>query len=296
MSFDLYFYKKKGNNLSGQQIAAYLNDNLSSQSESDTQWFVEHEDTEAYFTIDQFDIEPEEDVSFPEFENTGFSFNLNYVRPDFFGRFAFDFLTRFIADLDLYVQDPQSQGDDDVPFKPKAGELYETWSAINAQHAARTFQEYQLDYYPLEKSNDFYEYNLHKERLQAENEHLCYVPKLYLFKRFSDGQIITISTWTNHIPNLFPPADYYLLVKDYRRVFRKTQENGLISRQTLENRFGKYMYDFDFKGCKIIYPNDAAQMDDLFHETKFEHSLKLFADRVQMDKLVNVMPENNVES
>lgn len=295
MSYDLYFYKKKSSDLTESQIAEYLNNNLTSSSESDTQWFVEDEDTETYFSFDHNEPEDEEDAieffeSFADFDNTHFTFNLNYIRPDFFGQFAFEFVDKFINDLDLFVLNPQSKTDPDNPLKPKENELYENWSETNSRNSTNFFKEYGLEFYPLEKSNDFYNYNRNKSLLQEKLGDNYYVPKLYLFKRKSDGQIVTICTWTEHIPNVFPPADYYLLTKKYKKLFRTVEEIGLISADTFKERFGNYLADFEFKNCKIIHPDKAEKVKDIFNSTKIEFKLADFFERMQIEKLVNVKP------
>ncbi len=152
------------------------------------------------------------------------------------------------------------------------------------------FAECGLEFYPLDKSNDFYNYNHNKIKLQEQLGDNYYVSKLYLFKRKSDGQIVTISTWTQHIPNAFPPADYFLLSKKYKKLFRTIEEHGLISSQTFYNRFGHLLDNFDFKNCKIIHPNNAEKAKDLFNSTTIEHILTDFAEHIQIDKIVNVKP------
>jgi hypothetical protein len=295
MSYDLYFYKKKSSDLTESQIAEYLNNKLTSSSESDTQWFVEDEDTETYFSFDHNEPEDEEDAieffeSFADFDNTHFTFNLNYIRPDFFGQFAFEFVDKFINDLELFVLNPQSTTDPDNPLKPKENELYENWSETNSRNSTNFFKEYGLEFYPLEKSNDFYNYNLNKSLLQEKLGDNYYVPKLYLFKRKSDGQIITICTWTEHIPNVFPPADYYLLTKKYKKLFRTVEEVGLISADTFKNRFDSFVDNYEFKNCKIIHPDKAEKVKDIFNSTKIEFKLADFFERMQIEKLVNVKP------
>lgn len=295
MSYDLYFYKKKSSDLTESQIAEYLNNNLTSSSESDTQWFVEDEDTETYFSFDHNEPEDEEDAieffeSFADFDNTHFTFNLNYIRPDFFGQFAFEFVDKFINDLDLFVLNPQSTTDPDNPLKPKENELYENWSETNSRNSTNFFKEYGLEFYPLEKSNDFYNYNRNKSLLQEKLGDNYYVPKLYLFKRKSDGQIVTICTWTEHIPNVFPPADYYLLTKKYKKLFRTVEEVGLISADTFKNRFDSFVDNYEFKNCKIIHPDKAEKVKDIFNSTKIEFKLADFFERMQIEKLVNVKP------
>ncbi|MBP6811171.1 MAG: hypothetical protein KA138_06610 [Saprospiraceae bacterium] len=295
MSYDLYIYKRKTSDLTERQIAEYLNNNLTSTSESDTQWFVEDEDTETYFSLDQNEPETDEESielfeNFADFDNTHFTFNLNYLRPDFFGQFAFEFLDKFIKDLDLFVLNPQSTTDPDNPIKPKENDLYENWSETNSRNSANFFKEYGLEFYPLEKSNDFYNYNHNKLAFQEKLGDNYYVPKLYLFKRKSDGQIVTICTWTEHIPNVFPPADYFLLIKKYKKLFRTVEEVGLISADTFKERFGSYLDDFEFKNCKIIHPDKSEKVKDIFNSTKIDFKLADFAERMQIEKLVNVKP------
>lgn len=295
MSYDLYFYKRKSSDLTESQIAEYLNNNLTSTSESDTQWFVEDEDTETYFSIDQNEPETDEETielfeNFIDFDNTHFTFNLNYLRPDFFGQFAFKFVDKFINDLDLFVLNPQSTTDPDNPLKPKENELYENWSETNSRNSTNLFKEYGLEFYHLEKSNDFYNYNCNKSILQEKLGDNYYVPKLYLFKRKLDGQIVTISTWTEHIPNVFPPADYFLLTKKYKKLFRTVEEVGLISAETFKNRFGSFLDNFEFKNCKIIHPDKAEKVKDIFNSTKIEFKLADFFERMQIEKLVNIKP------
>ena len=295
MSYDLYFYKRKNSDLTESQIAEYLTNNLTSTSESNTQWFVEDEDTETYFSFDQNEPETDEESielfeNFPDFDNTHFTFNLNYLRPDFFGQFAFEFVDKFIKDLDLFVLNPQSTTDPDNPLKPKEKELYENWSETNSRNSANFFNEYGLEFYPLEKSNDFYNYNHNKAILQEKLGDNYYVPKLYLFKRKSDGQIVTICTWTEHIPNVFPPADYFLLTKKYKKLFRTVEEVGIISAETFKNRFGSFLDNFEFKNCKIIQPDKAEKVKDIFNSTKIEFKLADFAERMQIEKIVNVNP------
>ncbi len=277
------------------QIAEYLSNNLTSTSEIDTQWFVENEDTETYFSFDQHEPETDEETielfeNFPDFDNTHFTFNLNYLRPDFFGKFAFSFVDKFIKDLDLFVLNPQSIIDPDNPLKPKENELYENWSETNSTNSANFFKEYGLEYYPLEKSNDFYNYNRNKALLQEKLGDNYYVPKLYLFKRKADGQMVTICTWTEHIPSVFPPADYFLLTKKYKHLFWTVEEVGLISAETFKNRFGSFIEDFEFKNCKIIQPDKAQKIKDIFNSTKIEFNLADFAERMQIEKIVNVQP------
>jgi len=292
MSYDLYFYRRKNSKLEENRIREYLNTNLFSIEQDGTQWFVENEDTETYFFINKNERETDEESieifeSFSDYENTHYSFNLNFLRPDFFGQFAFEFVDKFINDLDLYVLNPQSHVGEDSPIKPESGELYRNWSVLNAGHSATLFEKCGLIYYPLDKSDYFFEYNLNRESLQEKLGDDYYVPRLYLLKRISDGVVVTLSTWTQHIPNVFPLADYYLLNKKYKKIFRNIEEDGIISSSTLYERFGSLFSDFEFKDCKIIHPQNAEKAKDLYNSTQLEYQLKGFLEKAPIDKVVN---------
>lgn len=272
-----------------------MSSNLNSTSESIDQWFVENEDTGAYFSVDKNEPETDEESielfeSFNDFDNTHFTFNLNFLRADFFGQFAFSFVDKFIQDLDLFVLNPQSATDADNPFKPTIDELYQNWSAINFKHSADLYNEYELEYYPLDKSNEFYNYNINVSVLQEKLGDNYYVPRQYLFKTKADKKIVTLSTWTQHIPNLIPNSDYYLLSKEYKKLFRTIKESGIISYETLIDRFGHLFENFEFKNCRIIHPDNSEKAKDIFNSTKFEFDLADFADRLPIDKLVNSKP------
>lgn len=297
MSYDLYFYKRKTSNLTESKIAEYLTRTLISASESNTQWFVKDEDTETYFSFDQNEPETDEESielfeNYKDFDYTHLTFNINFLRPDFFGQFAFEFVDKFVKELDLFVLNPQSSADPDNPIKPKDKALYENWSEINATHSINYFNEHELEYFPLEKSNEYYQYNLNRNKLQQKLGDDYFVPKMMLCKGKTDGEIITVSTWTQHIANVFPPADYFILGKKYKKsLFKKVEEDVFISAKTLNERFGHLFNDFEFKGCKIINPESAKKAKDIFNTTQtIEQEIFDYLIKIPIEKIVNFKP------
>ena len=294
MSYDLYFYKRTEDKLTEMEIAEYLKKNLTSKNYNDEQWFVEDEDTETYFSIDYNSLELDEETieifeKFQGYEFTHFSFNLNFLRADFFGLFAFEFVDKFINEFDLFVLNPQTS-DTEFPFKPQSGELYENWSKINAVHCVGFFKEYELEFYSIDKSNDFYHYNRNRSKLQEKVGNDYFVPKIFLLQKKSDKQIFTLCTWTEHIPTILPLTDYYLLTKKYKKLFKTVEESGVISKSVFMDRFEGFLDNYEFMNCKIIHPDMAEKAQNIFNSTKFEYKLTDFAERVQIDKLVNVKP------
>ncbi|HEV8285493.1 MAG TPA: hypothetical protein VGQ09_14360 [Chitinophagaceae bacterium] len=294
MSYDLYFYKQKGTGLSEVQIADYLTDNLVSVNENGNQWFFENQDTEVYYSFDQ--NQQEDDLesielyeSFPDFDNTHFSFNLNFMRPSFFGLEAFQFVEQFTNDLNLFVFNPQSASDN--PYKPTKNELFENWNNTNLWASIDHFEKLHSAYLPIDKSDEAWEYNFQRKIFQTDLGDGYFVPKVFFFKTKSDNNVVTISTWTQHIPNVFPPADYFLLSREYKKLFRIVKDNVLIDRLSLLKEFGSYLDDFNFKDCKIIHPQNAMKVKDKFNSIKSELKLEEFAERLPIENMYNAKPD-----
>jgi hypothetical protein len=294
MSFDLFFYKNKDTALSGAQIASYLTDNLVPKSEPANQWFFANSETEVYFSFDQ--NEPDDGLGgdespedFDGFDDTRFSFNLNFMRPSFFGLEAFRFVERFLTDLNLFVFNPQSGTEN--PYKATRDELFENWNKTNLQSSVDYFDKMGGSYLPLEKSNDAWEYNFNRKKLMATLGGNHFVPRLFFFKQKRENKVFTLTTWGQDIPTVIPPADYFLLTRQYKKWFKTVNDKVLISKQTLLGSFHNYLDDFDFKGCKIIHPTGVNTTKALFLSLKSEQVLEEFADRMQIDKLYNAKPD-----
>ena len=90
MSFDLLFCRKGEPGLDPEDLLSWA-EKHGHFSKPETaspsfQLLYENEDTGVYFSIDYFPSEADEESSIPEgFVDVGLSFNLNYIRPSFFG-------------------------------------------------------------------------------------------------------------------------------------------------------------------------------------------------------------------
>src|SRR5690606_10226598 len=104
--------------------------------------------------------------SFEDFENTQFTFNINFIRPNFFGLEAFPFVEQFMNEFDLYALDPQCRSDPDNPGRKTAEGYYSEWSQTNLKFSSEHFDELELLHFPLERSNDYWRYNFHVNQLQ----------------------------------------------------------------------------------------------------------------------------------
>lgn len=293
MSFDLHFYTKRNREVSDKHIADYLRQNGCVREGEYPQWFYGNEVTGVYFSFEmQLESDDPEEIklfdSFKDFNNTSLTFTLNFIRPNFFGLEAFPFVEKFMSELDLYALNPQSSGDPDNPRQESADEYYADWSQPNLTVSSDYFDEFGLVHFPIEKSNDYWRYNFHKNELQEKLGDDYFVPSLILVRQAATGSPVTLSTWTQHIPNVFPPADFVAIVRKRKKFFRTVDETGLISRDNFETTFADYLEPLDFKGCKIIHPERAAAAADLFNSVTFDEALEGFmGEQLDTDHITN---------
>jgi hypothetical protein len=289
MSYDIYFYKHREAQVSESDISAYLTNNLCLPNEEGNQWFFENENTEVYFSFDLNEPVLELEEPGDEYQYTHISFNLNFLRPDFFGQEAFLFVDKLIQDLGLYIDNPQDDGHEDYPRQPKKGELYKNWSEINAQQSARFYEELELSYYPLSASNKLWQHNFNKEKLQAELGEEYFVPRVLVLQALTDKRIITLAIWPENLPILVPDVDYFLLVKKYKRLGKKVEEVGLISVKTFYANFGEYLSNLG--ASKVIRPAEAGSLRKQFNSIELEGEIAGFAEKMPFEKMVNAIPK-----
>ena len=294
MSYDLYFYKRKDSNLTIDQIGEYLSNKLTPVNENGNQWFFENEDTEVYYSFETSD--PDEDVetedlpdSFKYFVNTGIAFNLNFIRPSFFGLEAFIFVETFINELDLFVMNPQ--GDDDSPSKPSKKFLFENWNKTNTWASKEQFDDASL-FYPIDKSNRVWKYNYNRQQIQDEIGEDYFVSKNFFFKETLTNRVVTLSMWTEHIPNVLPMSDYYLLGRKYKKLFRAVEDMVLLTRDDFNSTFNSYFEPYTVSETIIIHPDKAAAIEKAFNSVKSNMDFKKHLERIAADSITNATKDD----
>ncbi|MEP7075432.1 MAG: hypothetical protein ABI878_06445 [Acidobacteriota bacterium] len=292
MSFDLYFYKKKGSAVSEKEIAAFLTSNGCVREGEFPQWFYANDATGVYFS---FEIQAESDdpeeitrfESFDEFDNTRFSFNINFIRPNFFALEAFPIVERLMSKFDLSALDPQFDEDPDNPRKRTAEEYYQEWSIPNLKLCSERFDQFGLLHFPMEKSNDYWRYNLSVRELQNKLGDDCFVPRLFLAKRVETGEPITLSTWNQHIPTILPPADFFAISREKKKLFRTIKESGVISGPKLLETFEGYLGKYEVKDCHIISSENSERVADAFNNVRFDYAFEGFSEPIDSQHLTN---------
>lgn len=294
MSYDLYLYKRKDQEISKDQISEYLSNQIPPANEEATQWIYENKDTEVYFSFeynepDQGEI-PDEDIEpIEDFDNTNLSFYLNFMRPAFFGNEAFRFLEQFCKDLDLFILNPQS--DVENPYRPNEQEQFAIWNKTNLWASKDHFNPAHTCYLSQEKCFAIWEYNFNRQQLQQKLGDGYFVPRVFFFKQQQNNEPFTLTTWTDHIPTVLPNADYILLTRQYTKFFRTVKDTVLVSRAELLDIFADYFDKFDFPDCLIIHPEKARGLAKKFNSIKAKRELAAFGERLPMENLYNAKPE-----
>jgi len=297
MSFDLYFFKHKDSQLTEQEVAKYLSNNISANiREHKKAWSYENPNTGTYFNVEwsQENSHPEDLESSGNFENfidLNFSFNINFFRPTFFGLEIFPIIDTLVEKLDLYVLNPQDLKLDDYPNKYKKGDLLQSWISSNNQVSTGPHEGFNLEYMPIEKSNYLWWYQFHKTDFEISITEDIYIPNLFVIKSYEDNLLYTACAWTTHLPILLPAVDYLIIQKKYRKLFRNIEESGIVPYKIAMEKLGKYFIDFksDVKDLRILSQQQADKMKTEFNSLQIRKTLKEFGCFVAKDCFVNIL-------
>jgi len=298
MSFDLYFYKRKDSQQTEEQIAEYLTNNLVHNiSEYPKQWVYENPDTGVYFLFEWNEPEEEQESieifdNFPEYEALNFSFSINFFRPRFFGHEVFPIIEKFIKDLDLYVLNAQDETDPDNPRKFAVGCLQEQWIRHNDRLTLDQFIDLNFEYLPLEKSDYLWEFQFHRDDFQNSLTEDLFVSGFFVLKSKEDEQLYTACVWPNHISIILPPVDFLIVKKEYKKLFKKVEEIGLVPYDTVLNEFGDDFEDYTYRvpGLKVFRNTGSDKIKKKFNALKLVKTVSEFGSGVRFDGFVNIRP------
>ena len=246
MSYDLNFYKDKNNNVTKIDLVKFLESkNIKKAKDYDT-FVYQNEKTGVYFIIeDSIDKEINKEINkeipnIQDFVDTELSLNLNFVRPDFFGRECFNIMDLFIKEFDLYVFDFET----DYIYKPSKDKLYLSWSLANKNVLSQKDISKNTMYYPLEISNQDWDYNYNINNSQNELGDQYYVPKIFYMNKKNDSKVFSFTTWTENIPTLIPKVDYLFIQKETKSFIFNKKIVGIVSYNNLIENLSDYFAEY----------------------------------------------------
>ena len=296
MSYDLYFYRKKENPISKEKIQVEFKEMIPIDiSEVDTQIHYENERTGVYFLIDINEPNTEkEDIeffdSFDGYENTDLSASINFLRPDYFGREIFPIIDEICEKLDLYVFNPQEFDEKrERPLKWTSVELIKHWTDHNAQVSKQQFKELELKYYPKDKSDKIWEYTSMIDTLENEMNEDIYIPNLFMIMNQKTKDVFSYVVWSQSIPLILPKVDFVILVKNFKKLFKKIEEIGIVKYEDVVSKFANEFEKFDNEkvDCLILRQKNADRIRKQFNSFPIWESHKEFGPQIGLDNFVN---------
>ncbi|PXV62833.1 hypothetical protein CLV62_11749 [Dysgonomonas alginatilytica] len=295
MSFDLYLYKRKESEITQQNITDYLNDNLPFNiSEYSHQWYYSNEKTGVYFIIEKIEEEDLEDFPiFEDFISLNFTLYINYLRPSYFGLEIFPLIDKLMIDLDIYIFNPQEDSEINTPYQFDKNHLQNQWVEQNNQFSLVNYMDCDLQYFPLEESNYAWKYMYQREHLQESLTEDVFVCGIFFIKNKLNNIIYTFTIWPEHLPIIIPPVDYVMIVKKYRKLFKKVEESGLVPYNSVIDKFKDYFKPFESEipDLMIISLIDSDKISKQFNQIKLWKTVEEFGIMISKDSFVNVKPD-----
>lgn len=285
MSLDLNFYKKTDNKVSTSEMVEFLNTIPMLESKTENQIVYENETTGVFCLFETYESEENEEEQKDEFDgfvDTNLCFNINYLRPDFFGIESFELVNKLVEKFDLYVLDPQDEGE---PLKYQEGELLKNWLTSNEKICKTYFEEYNLKYLELEKSNYCWKFCYNRNELQEKLTQEYFVPNIFYVNKKGTETVETLCVWPEHIPFVLPEVDFVLIQKRIKKFFRTKEESGLVKYKTIIENLGEYFEtENDYK---IVHPKNEENIKPIFNSLEIFTTIKEYGNGISVDKIVN---------
>ena len=284
MSYDLNLYKKKKQKISQEHIENYLDKLPHVTRENETHWFYHNKETGCYCNFSY--NTPEEDdriEAFEPFEDTHFFFHINYLRPQFFGKECFPILDQLLEELDLYVFNPQGDGE---PKKYEKGALEAEWGKSNLSFSKSNFNECELSYLDMEKSDASWQFCYNRSHYESKLGFEYFVPDIFYVQKTGTKVVETFCVWPDHIPVVLPKVDYVVVRKKVKKFFITRQAEGLVKYSDVIERLSDFFVEEE--ACQILHPNDAPKIAKLFNDLPLMDRLETYGEGVSVEQIVNV--------
>jgi hypothetical protein len=298
MSFDLYFCWQTKEPISFDAVAEWAKKSSHFQRQNHRLWY-NNEDTGVYFSLD-FEIkDPEEPVipaDYPDYFDSGLSFNLNYNRPSFFGDEAMPIVVDLYLSFGLTVYDPQTFDESALSPNPGVEGLTSSWLRSNRDGiAALKGQGVSSPRMTLSSSTYLWNYCRRKRDLQAQlGDEDVFVPTLFPFRKAADLEVGTAIVYTSGILMIVPETDWIIINRPRNPPLGpgKETEMGVVHRKTFDEAVGAYLAQFPGweSALRIIDPESIPQAENGLKS--IDHMLPLNEfERVAQDGFIDVEDE-----
>lgn len=292
MSFELYFFRPKFAPLSDDIINAYLDAKIPlppGQTPQDGAWHYGNIHTGVYFSLYRNHASEKMHQDYIGFSDTGIMMELNYVRPDFFGREAFIFVKQMTDELGLYINDPR--GIIDYPVPCNSTLLFEGWQQMNRKASLHFFDVHATTYLAPELSDKLWGFNVTRPLLQAELGNAYYVPQIMLFKDLHTHEPIRLAAWLAPNAAVFPQVDYVIVnrrIKNWLGAVK--EETGIIPYDQLIMILGDFLTRVNGTDAYVLLPQYAQDVARLIEKIPLDTAFNTRMVLANMSQVSNYKP------
>ena len=273
MSFDLYFCRREGSAPAipelKQYFAALPHFKIEDIDAGGAQFWYQNEATGVYCSFSYSPIDAQE---LDGCGSSGLSFNLNFNRPSFFAYETMPLVEAFCKHFDLVVEDSQEE----TVQTAQAERLIESWRAHNtwatgAVAKSAKEQDVELHYLPEQRATEWWRYMSVRQGIEDSLTDDIFVPSLMILKG-SRPQLFTMMLWPDGIAQFFPPCDYVYVRREKQKLFRTTEEIGLVPYESVMDTITPLLDDYDFGGFQIKYlsPHKTSKVAPLIQSLHLE--------------------------
>lgn len=95
--------------------------------------------------------------------------------------------------------------------------------------------------------------------------------------------------WSQSIPLILPKVDFVILVKNYKKLFKKIEEIGIVKYEDVVSKFANEFEKFDNEkvDCLILRQKNADRIKKQFNLFPIWESHKEFGPQIGLDNFVN---------
>jgi len=202
MSYDLFFFRDKS--LTRDEFTSFF---VGRENYRSTNYG--NEDTGVYFSFAYQEAEEEEEGE--ELRVPAATFNLNYVRPHYFGLEAGPEVQAVIHRFGFTIEDPQRMGMGNGPFRIDG--FLSGWNAGNEFAYQATIGRGAGDPHrrPAAELESIWRWNYRRQRLQARLGLGVFVPRVVWLAL--GGRVQSAVVWGDAVPAVIPKVDLLYVIR-----------------------------------------------------------------------------------
>jgi len=290
LSYDLNFCRGKSCTYNWDDLSEWcLRRSPNFRKPAATQVWYENETTGVYFSFERQDTDwVKEQAELSKLGAlTDLTFNINFLRPTFFGREAMPFVTAVAKEFGLLVSNPQ---EDEIPLGPDTNALILNYVDHNARAAAAYLaqKDSSLIVMDAERSAAFFRHNSQYSRLVDRYKNDYFVPRMFLCRKKSTNEIFTFTTVSAGVFAIFPHTDMVVLTRERKRFLKKEMQLMFMDYGEFRALMGRIVSDASDVGMYVISEEHVDAVARVINDLRFEKSEDF--ESIPPDRVIDFVP------